>query len=143
MMFFNRVRCSSNVPSIHSKPIQQEPREEIRAQKLVEFLPMSIEGVKMKSKYVGKGLYRGDVVALFTDLPEQRHQLPKLFEIYVERRKSNRQSRYEKEGWKELCARCKGNDIKLYRKETDGGFGKEYEQFETAGMFNPHGWRLV
>lgn len=91
-------------------------------QRLVEFLPTSIETLEMTSKYVGTGLSKKDVSGMFMGLPEPRYVLPKLLKIKVEWEK-NRQSKVEKEGWEEMCLRCKESSIELFcqRSETLGG----------------------
>lgn len=93
--------------------IQQTPWEEISVQRLVEFLPASIETLEMTSKYVGTGLSKKDVSVMFMGLPELRYMLPKLLNIKVEWEK-NRQSKVEKEGWEEMCLRCKESSVELF-----------------------------
>lgn len=115
MMVFKKVKCCNNVSLIRGKSIRQKSWEEIRVQWLVDFLPMTIETFEMTCKYVGKGLSKGDVAAMFTGLPELRNRLPNLFEITLEREKDG-QSDKEKKGWKELCVRCEENVIDLFLK---------------------------
>ena len=121
MMFFKKVKCSSNVSLVGRESAHQKSWVEIRAQRLVDFLPPTIESVTMTCVYVGKGLSKGDVTELFAGLPELRHQLPNLLEISVKQRK-DRQSDEEKEGLQELFLKCKANEIDLCVKE-DGADG--------------------
>ena len=118
MMLFKKVKCSSNVSLLRHGSIQETSWEEIRAQWLVNFLPMSIEGLGMTYKYVGKGLSKEDVAAMFTGLPELSDRLPNLFAITVEKKKDRQGDHREKEGWEELCLRCEENDIELSLEES-------------------------
>ena len=121
MMFFKRVKCSSNVSLVGRESAHQKSWVEIRAQRLVDFLPPTIESVTMTCVYVGQGLSKGDVTELFTGLPELRHQLPNLLEISV-RQEKDRQSDEEKEGLQELFLKCEANEIGLCVNE-DGADG--------------------
>lgn len=113
MMLFKRVKCSSNVSLLRQGSIQETSWEEIRAQWLVDFLPVSIEGLVMTYKYVGRGLWKEDVAAMFTGLPELTDRLPTLSAITVEKDKDVKDDRKEKRGWKEVCLKCEENDIEL------------------------------
>ena len=110
-MLFKRVKCSSSVSLIRGKSIQQTSWFEFRPQWLVDFLPMTIEYFGMTSKYVGKGLSKTDVAAMFTGLPELRDRLPKLSEIRVEQNEDWQDDEEEAEGWDELYLRCEANGI--------------------------------
>ena len=83
-MLFKRVKCTRNVPVVGGSSIQQISWEEIRAQRLVDFLPESIEVFTMTCEYVGRGLSKTDVGQMFTGLPKLKNRLPKLTDIKFE-----------------------------------------------------------
>lgn len=122
MMLFERVKRPRNVSPTGGDSSQGSPSEEVRAQSLVEFLPMTIETFSMTCGSVGKGFSKRDVRAMFAGLPKQTQKLPRLsmmvFEwasIWVTVWNSRRHSFsiVEKEGWEELKLRCLQNDIEL------------------------------
>lgn len=113
MMLFKKVNCFSNVSLSRVSSIQQTSWVEIRAQWLVDFLPVTIEWLEMTSQYVGKGFSKNDVAAMFTGLPMLRNRLPELVDIVVIRERSQVQSDEEKEGLEELQMRCEENGIEL------------------------------
>ena len=117
MMLFKEVKCFSNVSLLGGNSTQQTSLKEIRAHRLVNFLPVTIYCLEMTSKYVGRGLSKNDVAALFTGLPELRDLLPDLFDITVIQKTDHWQSDKEKEGWEELHVRCEENDIELTLEE--------------------------
>lgn len=117
MMLFKEVKWLSNLSLLGGNSTQQIPSIEIRAQRLVNFLPESIYCLMMTSEYVGKGLSKNDVAVLFAGLPQLKNLLPTLFDIIVIRGKHQRQSDKEKEGWEELRFRCEENDIALKLEE--------------------------
>ena len=119
MMLFKKIEPSSNVPSSLGKPKQQTLWENMRPNRLVDFLPVTIEDFGMTSGYVGQGLSREDVVEMFTGLPNSRIRLPKLLVIRV---KSNqdRQSEEEEDGRQELDVRCRENHIELCQESVTG-----------------------
>lgn len=119
MMLFRKVKRSSNVSLTLGESKQQTFGEDVRAQRLVEFLPVTIEELGMTSVYVGQGLSRDDVVEMFTGLPKARTRLPKLLNIKVAWWKGIRQNEEEKQGWKELRSRCLRNSIALLFKVVD------------------------
>ena len=112
MMLFKKFKCSSNASVVLGKSKQQTLWENMRPYRLVDFLPVTIEKFGMTSRCVGQGLWREDVVELFTGLPEGRGALPKLFVIKVEWRDDGANEE-EKDGWQELRERCGENDIEL------------------------------
>lgn len=114
MMLFKEVKCFGNVSLQNST--QQTSLMEIRAQRLVNLLPVTIYCLEMISKYVGRGLSKNEVAALFTGLPELRDLLPALSDITVIQKK-DQQSDKEKEGWEELRLRCEENGIELTLEE--------------------------
>lgn len=118
MMLFKRVKCTRNVPVVGGSSIQQISWEEIRAQRLVDFLPESIERFTMTCQYVGRGLSKTDVGQMFTGLPKLKNRLPKLTGISLvwmpeEDRKRLRNPDGVKEGWEELRSRCNESEIEL------------------------------
>ncbi len=117
-MLFKKVKCFGNVSLARAKGIQRTSWEEIRAQWLVDFLPMSIESFELTHKYVGKALSKADVATMFTGLPALRDRLPNLFEICIEKTNDDEQNDKERddevEGWKELGSRCEQNAIELF-----------------------------
>lgn len=117
MMLFKKVNCFNNVSFLRPDSIQQTSWVEIRAQWLVDFLPVTIFSLEMTSENVGKGLSKDDVAAMFTGLPELKDRLPALFDITVVQKKNRRRSEKEKKGWEELCLRCEDNDIELSLEE--------------------------
>ena len=97
---------------------QRKFQEAIKAQKLVVFLPSSIEEVCITCEYVGKGLSKRDVEAMFMGLPEQRNKLPKLYKFTFEwmvewPHRVSRNLAAETEGWEELIRRCQDNEIEI------------------------------
>ena len=123
-MLFKRVKCSSSVSSIPGKSTQQTSWFEFRAQWLVDFLPVSIETFKMTSKFVGKGLSKSDVAAMFTGLPQLRRRLPKLSKICVEQNE-DWEDKEEEEGLEELYLRCEANAISLLFEDDEGSMISE------------------
>ena len=117
MMLFEKVELPKTIPVIGKKPIQADFQEAIKAQKLVNFLPSSIEKFSISFEYVGNALSKGDVEAMFMGLPEQKDRLPKLsrLTVMVADWKSwiTRNREAEKEGGEELTKRCKVNEIEL------------------------------
>lgn len=118
MMLFKRVKCTRNVPVVGGSSIQKISWEEIRAQRLVDFLPESIELFTMTCQYVGRGLSKSDVGQMFTGLPKLKNRLPKLTDIQLvwmpeEEWKRLRNPDGVKEGWEELRSRCNESEIEL------------------------------
>lgn len=118
MMLFKRVKCTRNVPVVGGSSIQQISWEEIRAQRLVDFLPESVELFTMTCQYVGRGLSKTDVGQMFTGLPKLKNRLPKLTYISLiwmpeEDRKRLRNPDGVKEGWEELRSRCNESEMEL------------------------------
>ena len=119
MMLFEKLERPESISVIGKDSIQRSFRQAIKAQKLVNFLPSSIEKLCITCEYVGKGLSKRDVEAMFTGLPEQKNKLPKLSKLRVEwmgvwNSKIPRNLEAEREGWEELIQRCQDNKIKLY-----------------------------
>ena len=110
MMLFKKLKCSSNASVVLGKSKQQTLWENMRPYRLMDFLPVTIEKFGMTSRCVGQGLWREDVVEMFTGLPEGRSALPKLFVIKVKWRDDGANEK-EKDGWQELRERCEKNDI--------------------------------
>ena len=118
MMLFEKVERPESMSVISGNSIQGNFQEEIRAQRLVDFLPLSIEEICITCEYVGKGLSKRDVEAMFTGLPEQKDRLPKLSEFNVCWMEDwissvDRNLEAEKEGWKELLKRCEDSKIEI------------------------------
>ena len=118
MMLFKRVKWTRNVPVVGGSSIQQFSWEEIRAQRLVDFLPESIGVLTMTCQYVGRGLSKTDVGQMFTGLPKLKNRLPKLADISFvwmpeEDRKRLRNPDVVKEGWEELRSRCNESEIEI------------------------------
>lgn len=136
MMLFEKVHHPKTISVISRKGIQRNFREFIKARKLVDFLPSSIEEVCMSCEYVGKGLSKRDVEAMFTGLPEQKKaRLPKLSKIQFDwmgawNSSIPRNLEAETEGWAELTQRCQDNGIELRsnREETDGSSSTSSEE---------------
>ena len=117
MMLFKRVKCTRNVPVVGGSSIQQVSWEEIRAQRLVDFLPVTIESFTMTCLFVGECLSKRDVGWMFTGLPKLKNRLPKLTEIILVRTYPEDDPRLrnldeEEEGIDELCLRCDECEIK-------------------------------
>ena len=70
----------------------------------------------MTCRWVGQGLSKEDVAAMFAGLPGLRDRVPKLLKICLAQKK-NRLSEAEKEGWEELCLRCEKHFIELLLEE--------------------------
>lgn len=112
MMLYERVKLSASMPLESGQEFPQGHFEEARAQRLVEFLPASIQRFHMTSKDVGRGPSREDVGAMFKGLPELRGRcLPNLEEICVEYAENG--DAVEKEGRRELRLRCRKAGIEL------------------------------
>ena len=125
MMLFEEVERPKTISVIRKDSIRRSFQETFRPQKLVDFLPSSIEGVCITCEYVGKGLSKRDVEAMFTGLPEQKDRLPKLSKLRVEwmgiwNSSIPRNLEAEREGWEELIKRCQDNKIKLYSNGEEG-----------------------
>ena len=119
MMLFEKVEHPKTISVISKKPTQTDLREAIKAQKLVNFLPSSIEKFSISCEYVGQALSKRDVEAMFMGLPEQKNRLPKLSEIQVDwmgewNSVIPMNLEAERQGWEELIERCKVNDIDLF-----------------------------
>lgn len=134
MMLFEKVEQPKTISVFSKKGNQRKSRWSIQAQKLVEFLPPSIEEVCMSCEYVGKGLSKRDVEVMFTGLPKQKAMLPKLSKIQVDwmsdwRSTIPRNVEAEKEGWQELQRRCHDNGIEIRSnmEEADASSGASSE----------------
>ena len=119
MMLFERVERPETTSVISSDSVQRDFQEAIQAQKLVDFLPSSIEKVYITCEYVGKGLSKTDVEEMFTGLPEQKDKLPKLSSFTVGwmsgwNSSISRNLEAEREGWEELIERCADNEIEIF-----------------------------
>ena len=119
MMLFERVECPETISVISRNSVQRDFQEAIQAQKLVDFLPSSIEEVYITCEYVGKGLPKRDVEAMFTGLPEQKDRLPKLSKFQVDwmsgwNSSVSRNLEAETEGWEELIKRCEDSEIEIW-----------------------------
>lgn len=124
MMLFERVKWPRNISATGDGSLQGIPSEEIRAQSLVKFLPKSIEYFNTTCWHIGRGFSKRDIEAMFADLPQQKHELPKFRTMFFHwaspwdsRRPSNE---VEKDGWEEWDLRCQQNNIELAYRE-DGG----------------------
>ena len=108
MMLFKRVKLRKTISVVDRNSNQRTFQEVIKAQKLVDFLPSSIEHFYIICEHVGKGLSRRDVEAMFTGLPERKAMLPKLsrFQVNWPYSWDRRNREVEKEGWKELIEQC-------------------------------------
>ena len=131
MMLFEKVDRPNTISVIGKNSIQHSFQEAIKAQKLVNFLPSSIEEVCISCEYVGKGLSKRDVEAMFMGLPEQKDRLPKLSTLTVNWMgvrdpPSPRTLEAETEGWNELIKRCDDNDIEIVSN------GEEYQPLSEA-----------
>ena len=118
MMLFEKVERPKTISVIGKNSTQRKFQEAIKAQKLVVFLPSSIEEVCITCEYVGKGLSKRDVEAMFMGLPEQRNKLPKLYKFTFEwmvewPHRVSRNLAAETEGWEELIRRCQDNEIEI------------------------------
>ena len=116
MMLFEKVERPRTISVISKNFIQRNFQEVIKAQKLVDFLTLSIEEFCISCQFVGKGLSKRDVEAMFTGLPEQKNRLPKLSKIQVDwmgewNSTIPRNFEAETQGWEELNQRCKDNGI--------------------------------
>ena len=119
MMLFERVERPKTISVISRNSTQRDFQEAIKAQKLVDFLPSSIEEVYISCEYVGKGLSKRDVEAMFTGLPEQRNRLPKLSKFQVDwmsgwNSSLTRNLEAEREGWEELIKRGEDSEIDIW-----------------------------
>lgn len=118
MMLFKRLKYPEPVLVSPGHIARQTYREEITAQRLVDFLPMTIEKFVLTSVNVGQGLSEKDVAAMFMGLPKLRNKLPNLSKIKFEGIPHSEQRQQsdldmEKEGWAELYSRCRENEIAL------------------------------
>ena len=122
MMVFERVKSPSTVPR---NSIRQNAQYAIRARRLVDFLPMSIESLCMTCESVGMGFSEKDVKAMFTGLPKQKARVPNFSYIRFDwmaawASSHPRDLKGEKKGWKELNKRCEDNDIELVTNDEYG-----------------------
>lgn len=118
MMLFKRLKYPEPVLVSPGHIAGQTDREEIMAQRLIDFLPKTIEKFVMTCMCVGQGLSEKDVAAMFTGLPKRRNKLPNLSKIKFEgipQSEERHQSDLdmEKKGWAELYSRCRENEIAL------------------------------
>ena len=125
MMLFEKVERPEIISVIGKDSIRRRFRQTIKAQKLIDFLPSSIEEVCITCEYVGKGLSKRDVEAMFTGLPEQKDRLPKLSKLRVKwmgvwNSSIPRNLEAEREGWEELIQRCQDNEIELSSNGEEG-----------------------
>ena len=124
MMLFERVERPKTISVISRNSVRRDFQEAIKAQKLVDFLPSSIEDVCITCEHVGKGLSKRDVEAMFTGLPEQNDRLPKLSSFTVGwmsdwKPSVSKNPETERKGWEELIRRCEDNDIEIFFNEED------------------------
>lgn len=113
MMLFERITRSQITPIMPTSSVQQPSRDEIRAKKLVDFLPATIEELKLVCCCVGKGFSQEDVQAMFTGLPGLRYKVPKFSTIFYEWEREIQNTIDERFGSKELERRCEESDIEL------------------------------
>ena len=119
MMLFERVERPETILVIDENSNRRMFQEAIKARKLVDFFPSSIECIGISCEYVGKSLSRRDVEAMFAGLPEQKDRLPKLSNIQFswmnawKAPASTRNLYAEKGGYRELIKRCDDCEIEL------------------------------
>ena len=113
IMLFERVKRPRNVSATGGNSLRRSLSEEVRAQSLVEFLPMTIETLSMTCGSVEKGFSKRDVEAMFADLPKQMYKLPQFSMIALEWESPWHSLIALTEGWEEWILRCRQNDIEL------------------------------
>ena len=109
VLLFERVQSAKK-----ASLVQQPPREGIKAQRLVDFLPQTIERFTMTCYCGGKSLSKDDVAEMFTGLPKLRSRLPKLSDIRFKQRQSVYIPVRIEEGWKDMSVRCAETGIKFH-----------------------------
>ena len=112
MMLFEKVERPETIPVIGESFFQGNLQDAIKAQKLVDLLPVSIEELCISCDLVGKGLSKGEVEAMFMGLPERKDRLPKLSRLKVAL--PVRSLEADREGWEELIKRCHENEIAVF-----------------------------
>ena len=112
VMLYERTKPSAHVALNLWGRFPQDHRFFAITQKLIDFLPPSIQIFQMTSRKVGKGLWKKEVDCMFKDFPQLRtERLPNLKEIGIGYKKNG--STMEKEGRQELYLRCKEAHITL------------------------------
>lgn len=106
MMLYERTKPSAHVALNLWGRFPRDHRLFAKTQKLIDFLPASIQIFQMTSRKVGKGLSRKEVDSMFKDFPQLRtERLPNLKEIGIGYKKNG--NPMEEEGRQELYLRCK------------------------------------
>ena len=105
-MLYERTKPSAHVALNLWGKFPRDHRFFAKPQKLIEFLPPSIQIFQMTSRKVGKGLWKKEIDTMFKDFPQLRaERLPNLKEIGIGYKKNG--DTMEKEGRQELSLRCK------------------------------------
>ena len=114
MMLYERTQPSAHVALNLWGKFPRDHRFFAKTQKLIDFLPSSIQSFQMTSGKVGKGLWRKEVDTMFKDFGRLRKErLPNLKEICIEYKRNG--NKMEKEGRRELRLQCKEAQITTIR----------------------------
>ncbi|KAM0802374.1 hypothetical protein BDR22DRAFT_819904 [Usnea florida] len=106
MMLYERTTPSAHVALNLWGKFPRDHRFFSKPQKLIDFLPPSIQSFQITSTKVGKGLWKKEVDTMFKDFPQLRtERLPDLKEICIEYKENG--NTMEEEGRRELYSRCK------------------------------------
>ena len=125
MVLYERTKPSAHVALNLWGKFPRDHRLFAKTQKLIDFLPPSIQRFQMTSRKVGKGLWRKEVDTMFKEFPQLRtERLPNLQEICVEYKRNG--NMMEKEGRRELRSRCKEAHITVVSLEGVDGPGGKY-----------------
>ena len=124
-MLYERTKPSAHVALNLWGKFPRDHRFFAKTQKLIDFLPPSIQIFQMASRKVGKGLWKKEVDTMFKDFPRLRtERLPNLKEICIEYKKNG--NTMEEEGRQELYLRCKEAHIMVASTEEAYDFGRGY-----------------
>ena len=109
MLLFKRVQSAKK-----ASLIQQPSWEGIKAQRLVNFLPITVERFTMTCYCDEKSLSKDDVAEMFMGLPKLRSRLPKLSDIKFEQNQNVYIPVGIQESWNETSVRCEEIGIKFH-----------------------------
>ena len=106
MVLYERTKPSDHAALNVWGRFPRDHRFFAKSQKLIDFLPPSIQMFQMTSKKVGNGLWKKEVDSMFKDFSQLRtERLPNLKEIGIGYKENG--NSMEKEGRQELYLRCK------------------------------------